>query len=156
MGITDNEVIDIQLESPKKKFRINGDNTKMIELNPSDINIVSRLHETYKKLRGMATQAGSLLVDQQETDVEEELAKVSEALTNLDKEMRDMIDYIFDSPVSEVLANGMNMYSPFNGEFWFEHCIEVLSKLYENNLDAEFAKMKTKVQKHTAKYTGKS
>lgn len=162
MGNTDNQnevmdnVIDIQLQNPKKKFRINGDNSKIIELNPSDVNIVVRLKDTYKKLNTLATRAGALLADKEDASDEEAIARVSDGLETLDTEMRELIDKLFDSPVSDVLADGMNMYSPVNGEFWFEHCIEVLSNLYTNNFNAEFKKMQENIRKQTRKITGKS
>ena len=162
MGNTDNQnevmdnVIDIQLQNPKKKFRINGDNSKIIELNPSDVNVVVRLKDTYKKLNTLATRAGALLADKEDASDEEAIARVSEGLETLDTEMRELIDKLFDSPVSDVLANGMNMYSPVNGEFWFEHCIEVLSNLYTNNFNNEFKKMQENIRKQTRKITGKS
>lgn len=155
MAITDSEIIDVELESPKKRFRINGDNTKIIELNPSDMNIVSRLKEAYSKLNTLANRAGELLNAKEDSSVEEELENVSSALESLDKEMRELIDYVFDGPVSDVVASNMNMYSLYNGQFWFEHCIEVLSGLYTNNLEAEFKKMNERMRKHTDKYTRK-
>lgn len=155
MAITDSEIIDIELQNPKKRFRINGDNTKIIELNPSDVNIVSRLKETYKKLNSLAASAGSLLADKAEATTEEELDQVSNALEQLDKEMRELIDFLFDGPVSAVVADNMNLYSPVNGEFWFEHCIEVLSGLYENNFKSEYKKMQARINKRTEKYVGK-
>lgn len=158
MGTVDNheDVIDIQLQNPRKKFRINGDNSKIIEIDPSDVNIVVRLQGTYKKLNSLATRAGSLLVDQEEATDEEAIARASEALRQLDTEMRELIDELFNSPVSTVLASERNMYSPVNGEFWFEHCIEVLSNLYTNNFNSEFKKMQEKIRKRTNKFTGNS
>lgn len=155
MAITDNEIIDIELQSPKKKFRINGDNTRIVELNPSDVNIVSRLKEGYKKLNSLAETAGTLLVKKEDATVEEELDEVSSALEKLDSEMRELIDYIFDGSISEAVSGGMNMYSLYNGQFWFEHCIEVLAKLYHNNFEEEFKKMSSRMNKHTEKYTRK-
>ena len=155
MAITDNEIVDIELQNPKKRFRINGDNTKIIELNPSDMNIVSRLKEAYSKLNSMANRAGSLLNAKEGDSTEEELENVSSALKTLDKEMRELVDYVFDSPVSDAVASNMNMYSLYNGQFWFEHCIEVLSNLYTNNLKEEFKKMNERMRKHTDKYVGK-
>jgi len=153
-SVPEKEIIDIKMVSPKKTYRINGDNSKVIELNPTDINVIVRAREVYSKLNNLAQRAGSLLVDQEEATTEKGLAKVAKALADLDKEMRDLIDYLFDSKVSDVLASGINMYSPVNGEFWFEHCIEVLSNLYENNFNSELQKMKSKVNKQASKYIG--
>ena len=149
------QIIDIQMVNPKKKFRINGDNSKIVELNVSDVNIAIRLKEVYKKLDSMAHKAGSLLVNQEGASTEEELEAVSKALTDLDTEMRNLVNYLFDYDVCSVCANGMNLYSLVNGEFWFEHVIESLAGLYETNFKNEFSKMSARIHKHTDKYTGK-
>ena len=45
------DVIDIDLSPTKKKsFRIDGDNSRIIYLNTSDVNIAIRLEELYPKL----------------------------------------------------------------------------------------------------------
>lgn len=149
------EIIDIQIASPKKTYRINGDNNSIIELNPSDLNVIVRIKEVYPKLDALAQKAGTLLTDQEEATTEKSLNKISKALTDLDTEMRDFMDYIFDSPVSKVLGKDINMYSPVNGEFWFEHCIDVLINLYNTNFNKEISQMKEKAKKYTSKYIGK-
>lgn len=155
MGLADKEIIDIELDNPKRKYRINGDNNSIIELNPSDVGIVTRLKEVYKKLDAHAKKAGSLLADKEEQTTEESITQISNALIELDKDMRDLVDYLFDSPVSAVVAKDQNMYNIYNGQFWYEHIIEVLSGLYENNFSDEFKKMSERVKKHTDKYTRK-
>ena len=157
MGLTDNneQVVDIQLVNPKRKFRINGDNSMIIELNISDVNIAVRLKEVYKKLDAMSKKASTLLIDKEDATTEEEVATVSDALVELDKEMRELVDYLFDSDVCSVCAKDMNMYSMVNGEFWFEHVITTLSRLYEANIQSEVDKMNERIHNHTGKYTGK-
>lgn len=149
------DIVDIKIENPKKKFRINGDNSKMIELCPTDVNIVVRLKDVYGKLDKLANRAGSLLVDKEEATESEMIESTANALADLDKEMRDLIDFLFDSPISNILADGVSMYTPINGEFWFEHCIDVLSRLYTNNFNREFARMKEKIHKKTSRVTGR-
>lgn len=147
------EITDIQIGTPKRKFRINGDNNLIVELNVGDLNIVSRLKEVYKKLDTLGGKAGSLLVAKEESTTEEDLERVSAALSDLDAEMRELVNYLFDYDVCSVCAKDMNMYTLYNGDFWFEHIITQLSGLYENNFKAEFEKMGKKISKHTSKYT---
>ena len=71
----------------------------------------------------------------------------------IDMEMRQLVDEIFDSNVSEVCAPSGSMFDPFNGTFRYEHIIDVLSKLYKNNLNSEFKKMSARIRKKTSKYT---
>jgi len=154
----EDDIIDIKFENPKKKFRINGDNSKMIEICPTDVNIVVRLKDVYGKLDKLAQRAGSLLVDKDDAENltdQEKIESTADALMELDLEMRDLIDYLFDSKVSPVIADNISMYTPVNGEFWFEHCIEKLSSLYQNNFNKEFNKMKEKIRKKTSHITGR-
>lgn len=145
---------DIDLSATRKKrFRIDGDNNRYLELNTSDMNIVTRLDNLYPKLEKLSQEASIKQLDKQEADSEKALSKISQALIKIDFQMRQILDEIFDSNVSEMCAPSGSMFDPFNGEFRFEHIIDVLTKLYENNLNTEFKKMAAKVKKRTAKYT---
>lgn len=155
---TDEEnIIDIDLSvTRKKKFRINGDNTRFLELNTSDLGIFSRLKAVYPKMKESSAQAAQLLESNiEDTEDEdglraiEQLAKLSE----IDAQLRNQLDEIFDSNVSEVCAPDGTLYDPFNGAFRFEHIIDVLTGLYETNLQQEFRAMTQRVEKHTKKYT---
>ena len=81
------------------------------------------------------------------------LSSAAAKLTEIDTQMRDAIDYIFQSNVSEVCGSEGSMYDPIDGVFRYEHIIETLAKLYETNLDSEFKKMQDRLKKRTAKYT---
>lgn len=158
------DIIDIDLSAiRKKKFRIDGDDSKILELNTSDLNILSRLKESYPKLQSLARQAAERLPDQLDDDTEYEnpfdnpkMNNIVDFLTSVDTDMRGIVDYIFDAPVSDLCAPSGNMYDPIGGQFRYEHIITVLTNLYENELSAEMGKISSRVQKHTNKYTKKS
>lgn len=144
-----NNIVDIDLSVTKKKqFRIDGDDTRIIELNTSDINILSRLQDSYSKLDALGTKAMSIPDD---SSIEDTVAILAE----VDKEMRELVNYIFDSDISDVCAPDGSMFDMFNGEFRFEHIISTLIGLYEKNIDNEYKLMAKKIKKHTDKYTGK-
>ncbi len=146
------EPIDIDLSVTRRKnFRINGDNNRVISLNTSDIGIVARLQDEYEKLRELSLKAQDIL----EENNDDSAISFLTALKDIDGEMRKGIDYIFDSNVSEVCAPEGTMYDPFDGKFRFEHIIDVLTTLYENNLNEEFKRMSARINKHTSKYTKK-
>ena len=151
------DVVDIDLsESKKKKFRINGDNNRILELNTSDLAIIRRLSKIYPKLNKLTQEAAVLMSENvEDMSVEEGLVKMSDALESIDAQMRGYLDELFDSNVSEVCAPTGSMYDPFAGKFRFEHIIEKLSSLYENDFSKEFNSMRKRVQKYTDKYTQK-
>ncbi len=149
-------VIDLSA-TQKKRFHVNrgrGD-SGVLELNTSDFSIITRLENLYPKLAQLSHDAALKQLDMKETDSEKAVTKMSQALTKIDMEMRQIVDDIFDAPVSEICAPNGTLFDPFNGEFRFEHIIDVISKLYENNLNEEFKKMSDKMKKRTAKYTQK-
>lgn len=153
------EVVNIDLSSVRKKrFSINGDPNKILELNTSDLNIITRLNEAYPKLTKLAEKASKKLSEVETTSEEESIfedgsaEKLSNALKEIDSDMREAVDFIFDANVSEVCADDGSMYDPFNGQFRYEHIIDVLSGLYEQNLTKEMKKMTARVKKHTSKY----
>lgn len=151
----DKDIVDVDLSViKKKKFRINGDNTKILELNVSDMGILSRLDEAYPKLISLQDKVAELAeMSSADGEDRELLASTASKLTEIDGEMRKILDFIFDSNVSEICGSEGSMYDPIEGTFRYEHIISTLTKLYENNLNSEFKKMKDRVNKHTAKYT---
>lgn len=137
----------------KKRFRIDGDNNRYLELNTSDMRIVTRLNSLYPRLEKLSQDAAIKQLEKDDVDGDKPLEKISQALIKIDAQMRQILDEIFDSNVSEVCAPSGSLFDPFNGTLRFEHIIEVLSKLYENNLNTEFKKMSARMKKRTGKYT---
>lgn len=153
------DIQDVDISAIKKKrFRINGDNKKILELNVSDLNVAQRMSVAYDRLQKHMEKVSDILAglpDEDEEVTDEVESKVTKQLEAIDKKMREEVDYIFQAPVSDICADGGSMYDPFEGAFRFEHIIEAISKLYERNLESEFAKMKKRVSVKTSKYTKK-
>lgn len=144
---------DIDLSIIKKqRFRINGDNSKILELNVADMRIATRLKEAYPRLNDLMDEVATKFNDIPDDASEEMINQVGSAVDEIDNKMRDEINYIFDAPVSEVCGSDGSMWDPIEGAFRYEHIIDKLAKLYENNLDKEFANMKRRVETKAGKY----
>ena len=152
------KLIDISLEPiRKKKFRIDGDNSRILELNPSDLGIISRYKEVYPKLEALGKKIEEEMPEELEDESDiDSITKTADFLADIDKDMRDCVDYIFDSNVSEICVPNGTMYDPFAGKLRFEHIIEVLITLYEDTITKEFKKTQNRVKKYTNKYVKKS
>lgn len=147
--------IDLSIFS-KKKFSINGDTSKVIELDLSDLSIINRIKDLYPTLENLQNKAGDLsIIDTTKSDKEELIDETATKLKDIDIQMRDCIDKIFDYPVCKVIAPTGSMYDPVRGKFKYEHIIETLLNLYGDNLNKEINKMKNKISKHTNKYVKK-
>lgn len=153
-AIPKNNIVDIDLSALKKKqFRINGDENKILELNTSDMNILARLSDAEPKLEACIEKAMSLGADKTNGDNLEDWKPIAEKMREVDQEMRELVDYIFDANVSELTAPDGSMYDLFNGSFRFEHILIALLPQYEQNMDNEIKAMQKKFEKHTTKYT---
>lgn len=150
--------LDLSL-SGRKRFRIDGDDSRVLELNTSDLNLITRLRSAYPQLKDIAQNAfkdlpDAVIEDENYDFMEDEAtSKLSEALQDADTKMRSLLDYIFDSNVSELCAPHGSMFDPVNGKLRFEHIIDTLAPLYETDISTEMNKVTANVSKHTAKYT---
>ena len=156
MGETlNNNIIDIDLSAlRKKRIRIDGDDNRIVEINLSDMGVMSRLQDAYDKLVSLANKY-NLKEEEAGTDEETDTDETLKLLNILDTEMRELVDFIFQANISEVCANDGTMADPINGQFRFEYIIEKFLALYDANFTTEFKKMSKNVKKHTNKYTGK-
>lgn len=143
--------IDLEIFN-KKKFTINGDPNRVLELDVNDLNIITRIKDQYPVLEKLADKVASISLNEDASDLEI-VNEASDKLKEVDEEMRKSIDTIFDSNVSEVCVPSGSMYDPINGKFRYEHIIDTLIKLYDENLTSEVKKIQKRVSKHTSKYT---
>ena len=78
------DIIDVEIKPIKRKrFRLNGDNNKIIELNTSDLNISVRLEKGWEELQKLANSVANVDTDK------EDFSTLSQ---EYDKKMRDELD----------------------------------------------------------------
>lgn len=145
--ITNN--IDLSI-TERQRFSINNDPNRAVFLNISDAGIVARVKEGYPKLMAIVDKVQKAMSNDDDSD--EALDNLVKSLEVADKEMRELMDEIFDSKVSDACAPDGTMYDLFNGRFRFEIILESLVKLYTTNMDNEIDALKKKAEKYTKKY----
>ena len=148
----------------KQRIQIDlGDSKEhILEINTTDMNVVTRLSDGYDKLIELDTavaELGKVSEDIEDTDsddtVRAKLKSYADSLKDIDSKMRNTIDYIFDTNASEVCCPNGSMYDPIAGKLRYEHIIDALMTLYTDTLTAEMQKTKARIKSHTAKYTKK-
>jgi len=148
-----NAIKDISFASIRKeRFRIDEDDDRIIELNTSDLGIITRLEESYPKLNELDAKVKNVITNT-EDDVDLNVSSFGPLLKEIDEDMRSIVDYIFDSDVSAKCAPFGNMFDLINGQCRYEHVISTLLKLYDAKLESEAKKTKNRMNAHTSKYT---
>lgn len=163
------EMRNINLDiDTRQKFSINGDPNKVIELDTRDINIVNRYKESIDKMKSMQDDYANLhaiyeemqAIEDGENASEERLAKVGEftdEMAKIERKMRDVIDYIFDTKMCDTICGNSSIFSPVNNQrVKFEQILDTFSALYEKDVKSNMAKIsKNRVKQRTAKYAHK-
>lgn len=145
------EIVDINIGMSKKRpFRINGDPNKIIRLNVADMGVGMRLQTAYENLMRMMEEIASLGSKEKLSDDEQKLTL--KKMEELNEQMKEQVDYIFNEPVADKCCDGGTMWDPYDGMFRFEHIIDALLGLYENNFTHEFEKMRKKVNTRITEY----
>ena len=146
-------VTDIQLNiSKKEQFRINGDDSKIIELDISDLGVLNRLRESYPRLQALDMKGFETESDE-DSDIKT-LGEYMDALDSINTEMCGILNYIFDSDIAETCSFGKPLYNMVAGKFIFEIIMDTLFGLYSDSIKAEFGEMSARMKSHTSKYTG--
>ena len=150
----------------RKKFTIDNDKSRVIELDTHDLALVNRLSESIKRMDSLkedwekleTTTDTSDKVEISEEDVDDtllkEVADFSDQFAVIEAKMRDIVDYIFDCPgLCQTVVGNASVFSPVNGAYKFEQIIDVLTGLYEDSIEKEAKKInKQKVEAKTSKY----
>lgn len=141
----------------KKRFTVDGDESRVLELNTSDFSIINRLSDSYPRLNDLAEKITNIdegiTGGEDEESMKADVDTLSERLSEWDAEIRNLIDYIFDSNVCEVCCTTGSMVDIINGTFRYEVIINSLMTLYETNINKEVDKLQKRMSKHTDKYT---
>ena len=146
-------------EAARTKIWVNGDATKVLELNLTDMGIVTRFSEVYPKLLTLQDKIRAIINDGKPEELGgiEDISNFASQFKGIDKEMRDYVDYIFDFKVCDICCDGGSMYDLVAGGFWrFEYIIDKIGNLYHLKLGEEMKKNEQRMNMHTDRYTGKA
>lgn len=134
----------------KKRFTIDGDENRVIELDTSDVGVVTRLEKSVDKITELQAKQDELTKLSEDEDTALDFTKL---FSEIEADMRGIIDEIFDTPVCDAILGKSSVFSPVNGRYKFEQLIETLLDQYGKDIAAEAKKInKSKVAAKTAQY----
>lgn len=148
------KMLNINLEQGKRKrFTIDGDENRILEINPADMGIFARIDDFDKAIIPALEEFSEKQFGGTEEDFD--LWAMGKAMLELDKFVREQLDIMFDTNFSEIVAPYGTMLDPVNGDFRFQYLIEVFSKVYNDEFQKELTKRNDKIRERTKKYVNK-
>lgn len=123
----------LNFEDGLKRLAINGNEKRVIVVNPTDVGIVARYREKLPEIEKLSAETGN----------SEEIPDI------LDKKVREFTDYIIGSPVSEIAFGKTNCLSMAGGQTIFENFLTAYMEYMKPEIKAEYELSKKRVEKYT-------
>lgn len=150
---------NINFNDGYKEYSINGDDTKVVRFNPSDMGILARMDKALSAIADIGKELKSIdapikndgTVEFEGADDETlTLLKVAgEQLSDIDKKVRAQIDYLLDSDVSSIAFGNQSCLSMVGGKPLYERFLDALMPIIKKDVEAERNASKKRVEKYT-------
>jgi len=131
-----------------KSFMINDDPNKVIRFNPADFGIIERINKAYKEIQAVQNSFEDFELNNDGTPVSQ-LESAANAVSKLSNTIKQQIDYIFDSPVSDVVFGNQSPVSMVKGKPFYERFLNAVKPEIQKCVKAEQLASQKRVEKYT-------
>lgn len=130
------------------ELTINNDENRVIRIDLNDFGMIERLSDSYKKIDEFQDNHKDIKInsDGTATDRLNESAEILKAFNNL---IREQIDYILDSKVSDIVFGNKNPLSTVKGVPLYERFLNALKPYIEKIAKKENEESKKRISKYT-------
>lgn len=134
--------LNLNFDTGVRTFTINNDPNRVIQINTTDLGILERLEKAQKNLENLQKEAE--IKQASNTD-----GLQYSILGEIDKAIREQINYIFGSDVSTPAFGTAYCFSTCNGSPIFENFLNALIPEIEKDVTAESKKTQANISKYT-------
>ena len=139
----------IRFDDGFKEFMINDDPNKVIRFDPTDFSIIERFNTAMKNIEQSTQELTNDIEIDSKGEPADELDIAAEAVAKVNKFIKDQIDYIFDSPVSDMVFGNKSPLAMVKGVPLFERFILAAQAVIEKELKAEMKASEKRISKYT-------
>ena len=122
----------IRFDDGFREYAINGDETRVIRVNPSDFGIIERLTAAQNAMANVT------------------IDNTPEGIAAFDKFAREQIDMVFGEGTSAVAFGRTHLASPANGKPLYVNFLEAFAPIIKADLDAERKKSDANIKNYTS------
>lgn len=135
-----------------------GKSLGVLEFYPNDFNLPDRLDKGWKNIQKCLDKAKDTISDHTSTlkstgdnMEEEDLSVVSATIAEVDKEIKEQLDYIFDADMSGIFGN-THLATPTKSGFLIENLLNALMPIIEREVKKAGAASRKRKGKYTKRY----
>ena len=139
----------IRFDDGYKEFMINDDPDKVIRFDPADFGIIERFNTARKNIeKSTDTLGNDVAIDSKGAPVDE-LESAAEAVSRVSNFIKEQVDYIFDSPVSDMVFGNKSPLAMVKGVPLFERFIVATQSVIEKEIKTEMKASEKRISKYT-------
>lgn len=122
----------IRFDDGFREYAINGDETRVIRVNPSDFGILHRLSAVQDAMKDVKVE------------------NTPESIAEFDRLAREQLDKVFGEGVAEVVFGRVNCASMANGKPIYINFLEAIAPIIKADIEAEMKKSDANIKKYTS------
>jgi hypothetical protein len=143
-----NNTINLSINTGKKKVVINEDESKVIYLDTGDINILTRVSDSLKEIEALQANADTATL---KDDSNDNIQALAETLTDIDNQLRTIVNNIFDYDVCTPIAGKVSLLKIVDGKPLVYTIIDTLSALYKEDIITSYNSIRNEVEQDVKK-----
>lgn len=134
---------NLNFKSNVKKYSLNGDENCVISVNTTDYAILDRIKKATKNIEKLADEYQEKKINNDD--------EANELFVETDKEIRNQINYIFNSDVCTMAFGNTNCFSLCDdGSALFENFINAIVPVIKSDIEAAQEKQNKRIEKYTS------
>jgi hypothetical protein len=140
---------NLSFDDGYKEFSINGDTSKVIRFNPSDMSIIERIKTAYEEITKATTLDKDIELKADGTPIEE-LGKAADIVKGINDTIKNQIDYIFNSPISDMAFGKQSPLSMVGGQPLYAGFLNAIIPIVEKEVKAQQKASQARINKYTS------
>lgn len=140
---------NLNFDDGYKEFSINNDPNRVIRFNPADFGIIERIDIAYEEIE----KAAKIDVDMElkpDGTPRDDLGKAAEIVKEISDTIKNQIDYIFNSPVSDTVFGNQSPLGLVKGVPLYERFLEVAIPVIQKEVRKEAEASQKRVNKYVS------
>lgn len=127
---------------------INNDPNRVISFNPADMGILERISKSIDVIEKVTNDNQDIKLKNDGTPLEE-LANIAETVNKVDKTIKEQINYIFNSNISDAVFGNQSALSLCKGVPLWESFLLTIIPVIEEEVMKEKKKSAERIKKYT-------
>lgn len=140
---------NLNFDDGLRRFKLNGDDTKVIVFNPADFGIIERINDAYHMIDEASKLNGDIEL-KADGSPEDELGKAAEVVKNFREIINKAINHIFGSDVASVAFGNQSPLSLVGGLPLYERFMNAVIPVVKKEIILEMKKSQDRIGKYTS------